>query len=429
MPKNSFLIALFLFLVNLASAQSTVPVIRAKSDQIHIRDGAFLLEGRLNPKLKPDRYDALRSRAEKKVVFYTDVDSIAVTVKPGSSFDFVVLHDRDSCFQRISGNARSYTKACAGCVIDQDTIPFTFGKGNKIHLQGSINGSQLLDLMFDTGASTTVLYPSAKEKGVKLAFDGTTENAGVGGSSTRQTSSRNKIQIGQLIWERESVLFVEQQADKADGIIGFNLFSDKILEIDYDHKRIIVHDRPFTVEPGYSKLKLSYSGYLARFPATVMKGSTPQTALFVFDSGSDGSIGLDPAFAKRNGLPGDMEELGTSTSHGVGSGSFQNKIVLLPELKIGNSLLTHVPMTVPMPEGNEFTSDNVFGMDVMRRFNTIIDYQQNWLYLKPNSLIGEPYRKPVNKTWIIAGVIVIVLLLLGTIIYFRKNSKKQPRLS
>jgi hypothetical protein len=420
MNIKTFLACLLLLPVNIAFAQQHSPILSAVSKTIHIRDGAFFLSGELNPKLKPDIYDAMRSRKAKQVVFYTDKDSLVLRVKPGETYDFtVVLHGRDTCRQRITTNARSYSKDCGNCLATQDTIPFMLGQGNKIHIAGGVNQSALLDLLFDTGAATTVLYPSAKEKNARLNFDGTTENAGVGGTSIRQTSSQNRISIAKISWPKESVLFVDKQADKADGIIGFNVFSDKIVEIDYDRHLLIIHDTLFAIAPGYTRSKLTYDGYLPHFAATVMDGHKPVAGPFVFDSGSDGSMSLNPAFAGIHGLPGDLEELGSSTSHGVGAGGFKNRIVVLPELLIGGASLRDVPMNVPVPEGKEFTSDNVFGMDVMRRFNTIIDYQHGYIYLKPNALFTEPFKKPVNKTLVITVVAGIVVLAGILFVYYK----------
>ena len=85
-------LAILLLIYCGVSAQSKLPVIRANSKSVSIRDGAFLDKDRwnLNPAEKPDVYTADRTRENKFVTFYTDIDSIRVRVKPGSRFDFVI---------------------------------------------------------------------------------------------------------------------------------------------------------------------------------------------------------------------------------------------------------------------------------------------------------------------------------------------------
>ena len=58
-----------------------------------------------------------------------------------------------------------------------------------------MSGVELGKLIFDTGADTTVLYPSSAKKGARLELDGTSLNFGTGGATTRGTSSDNRSGI------------------------------------------------------------------------------------------------------------------------------------------------------------------------------------------------------------------------------------------
>ncbi|NLR66784.1 transglutaminase family protein [Chitinophaga varians] len=77
-----------------------VPVIRATSKTVSIKDGPTFMKNTwtIEPETKPDIY---RTSA-KKVVFYTDVDSISVHVKPGQQQDFyILLNGKDSALTRV----------------------------------------------------------------------------------------------------------------------------------------------------------------------------------------------------------------------------------------------------------------------------------------------------------------------------------------
>ena len=96
-------IALFLFLSNiqLTIAQKRLPVIRANSNTVDIRDGAMMRKGywNISTATKPDVYTAL----SHKLTFYTDLDSISFNVDiKHDTFDFVILlYGTDSAFTRI----------------------------------------------------------------------------------------------------------------------------------------------------------------------------------------------------------------------------------------------------------------------------------------------------------------------------------------
>ena len=83
-------------------SQSTLPVIKANSDVVNIQDGKdFKANGwTITPKLKPDIYKTSSKHA--KVTFYTDVDSITFKIKPGKSYNFIILlNGKDSAFTQI----------------------------------------------------------------------------------------------------------------------------------------------------------------------------------------------------------------------------------------------------------------------------------------------------------------------------------------
>jgi len=87
---------LLLFILILATgkfitAQHKLPIIRANSLMVDVRDGDYFQKGswRISPSAKPDIYTT--SSKGKRVVFYTDLDSIAVTIKPDTKFDFIIL--------------------------------------------------------------------------------------------------------------------------------------------------------------------------------------------------------------------------------------------------------------------------------------------------------------------------------------------------
>lgn len=86
-------------------AQQKLPLIKAGSTAVTIKDGYVIREGiwNLSPDVKPDVYQAIASSGWKTVTFYTDIDSIAFQVSPGNTYSFnILLHDKDTCLTQIS---------------------------------------------------------------------------------------------------------------------------------------------------------------------------------------------------------------------------------------------------------------------------------------------------------------------------------------
>lgn len=96
------LLFVLLVLGHSAFGQKSLPVIKANSIKVDIRDGESFKKGSWNitPKLKPDIYTT--ENKNKKVTFYTDLDSISFIVQPNVQYDFVILlNNKDSALTRI----------------------------------------------------------------------------------------------------------------------------------------------------------------------------------------------------------------------------------------------------------------------------------------------------------------------------------------
>src|ERR1700744_210313 len=122
-----------LFIVQAVPAQSKLPVIKATSQKVSVRDGAFFNKDswNLTPSARPDVFTADRTRETKYVTFYTDIDSIRVKVKPGTRFNFVILYNgKDSCYTQIASAVPPDNENAKN-----DTIPFTLTKYNAIAIK------------------------------------------------------------------------------------------------------------------------------------------------------------------------------------------------------------------------------------------------------------------------------------------------------
>ena len=281
-------------------AQQGLPVLRTSSRTVDVRDGDRFLKGAwtLDPSVALDVYDALRTTANKTVTFITDVDSMSFAVQPARTYDFIILlTGKVECRTRISTMSQGYQRAGTNIAAGPDTIPITLTHG-KLHLRGTINGSNTLDLIFDTGANANVLYPSAIGKGAKLPFDGMTDNVGTGGATLRQTSRDNRLEVAGLRWEHEPFLYVEKQADRADGIVGYPVFQDKVVEFDYDRMVMVIHDALPAQAAGYAKTAMGFVGSLTAVEAILAQGDKESSGQFVLDTGGSGAMNVNQAFSR-----------------------------------------------------------------------------------------------------------------------------------
>ncbi len=414
---------LALCLANAAlAAGAEPPVLPANSAAVDVRDGDRFQEGVwvVDPAIALDVYAALRSSAAKRVTFITDVDSLSFDVQPGRTYEFtVLLGGRDSCRTRISTMMQDYVRVDPRA-SGPDTIPISIRNG-KLNVIGAINGSGPLNLIFDTGAEACALYPSAHGEGAELRLDGTTLNSGTGGVTERRTASDNRLAIAGLRWDHEPFIAVERQADPADGIVGWQLFLGKVVELDYERMIMIVHDDLPAKAAGYARTAMPYVGPLTAVEVVLVAGEKREGGLFILDTAGTGAMNVNQAFSAAHDLPGAMRVLGKSASRGVGSAVIRNEVVLVPELVVAGFSLPDVPVHLELPStGNQAPPGGVLCMEVLVRFDTILDYRHGQAYFRPNARFGDPFeRRSGGPAWPavagIAGFVVVSIVAVGVI--------------
>ena len=100
MRYKLFLIAVFILYNYSLFSQKILPVIKANSKSVDIRDGDKLNKNAWNisPEIKPDIY----TTSNKKVTFYTDIDSITFFIKHKKVYDFIILlNNKDTALTQI----------------------------------------------------------------------------------------------------------------------------------------------------------------------------------------------------------------------------------------------------------------------------------------------------------------------------------------
>jgi hypothetical protein len=411
MPRALSLILCLFLSAGGAWAQNGLPVIRATSKQIKILDGDDLRHGELVPSLKPDVYPYHKSAAAKRVVYYTDVDSIAFDVHPGDTYEFIILlNDKDSCYQQLSAvNPYKIEYSRGGNKEGTDTIAFTLGANNAIHIKGIINGSDTLDLIFDTGASVEVLSDRGASKGVKLQPD-------------------NRMEVAGLTWQKVPVTYIDYNGSlPADGVIGYNAFEDKMVEIDYDRGIMVIHHQSFAPGNGYTATPIVWREANSFIEAELAINGKRCKGLFLFDTGSKWAISANHAFASKNNLFEGMKKLGTRRAKGVNGVSIKSHSFLLPVFIIAGIPLHNIPMDLELEAKEGSLSFNILGNDVLKRFNVIVDYQKSIIYLKPNSLVNTAYNQSVLEPVIIGIGAAVLVVLVGGYFLYRKRTRRNRK--
>ncbi|XOV93431.1 MAG: hypothetical protein ACFHWX_01720 [Bacteroidota bacterium] len=414
MIRKLILAALLGMVGQLTLAQRDLPIISASSKSVDIRDGNHFKKGYwyIFPDRKPDYYYVEIPEKPHQVTFITDLDSISFDIKYGENYDFIILlNGNDSCFTRISAtykNLDSYTRK--RITPNPDTLSFTLGDNDKIYLKGTINGSQPLDIQFDLGNGGTIIKKSSVEK-VKMEFDETITLYNSDGTNLVPASSRNLLEIGNMIWDSIGIAVADNMTHREDLIVGNSLFKNKIIEIDYDQKKLVIHDTLPHLNAGYSKHDIIRDGGTVPFikGSLTFQGKT-QKGWMMFDTGAYTSILNSSDVPITNKMLGELKSM-----IGIDHEAF------IPKLSIGSYEFSGFNYVTRDMDGDDFHL--ILGNDLLKRFNLILDNRNGHIYLKPNSLTSDLYRNP---DYVVVRVVTsfLFLLLLAGILVYRKRRKK-----
>ncbi len=372
---RAIILSFFLILTALSYSQNPLPVIRAGSIK------AFIAEGNeeksnwtLSPDLRPDIYSTTKSSKAKRVKFYTDIDSLLITIKPGKKFEFVVLlNGKDSCFTRIESPAtKNYATVNPAF---HDTIPFVLTALNNIVVKVILDDKDTLDLKFDSGSTDFRITNDAIKNTLHL---------------TDLTS--HFFKIGKQTWDKQNIIPVELSGQGTVGRFGWDIFDGMIVEIDYDNRIFIIHSKLPKLTKGYSKFDMEYTNGLFCIQGELQLKNKKFKNRFLFDNGYQKTIMLDTMLMQEQNYPKDLAVIKKVIMKN-GQGKDVPVITVNNErFNLGNHVLLNIPVQLMTSTGNPAGfKTHILGNEVLKRFNTIIDFQHNYVYLKKNSLFDTGY--------------------------------------
>lgn len=387
-----YLLLPFLY-VQSAFAQSKLPVIKATSKSVSIKDGNYLDNAwTLSPKIKPDVYTADRTRKTKFVTFHTDIDSISVKVKPGTRFNFVVLlNGKDSCYTQVASAIPAESKP-SNRFAKNDTIPFSLTSFNAIGVKAVLNDTDTLNLHFDVSSFGFHLTRDAILKKTRLLSNQPDALAGKVKPNYNKLNKTSKLQIGNVVWNNPEILPTGVTAHEMDGRFGWDLFEGKNVEIDYDHNVLIIRPKLSKSLKGYTRSKIVFIHSLACVKGSFEVENKNYTGYFSMDTGSEQAIILDSTWASRQNFPKNLSLIKSSVLSDARGKKYEIKTVLTPIFKIGNFKLANIPTISGVSINSSPLEINYLGNDLLKRFNMILDFKNDWLYLKPNKLFNLKFR-------------------------------------
>ncbi len=366
-------------------AQTNKKVVHSNTEKTYFIEGNEKHDWYLDPSLDPDVYTLDKHDGTQHLSFYTDIDSLKLQIKPGEQYDFTVIWNGDSCKTSIQSEA-PITKYLLLEPAFHDTIPFTLTGKNNLKVSAILNGTDTLALHFDTGASGIALTREAIKNKTTLV-----ERENLPSRDYTRLKQKVSLNIGQNTWEDQATYPVSIAPKETDGHFGWTLFDGMVVEVNYDKGIMIVHSSLSKIPRGYTKVKMEYINSLFCIDGTLKVGKESFTNRYLFDTGYQRAILLDKQLNADDQFPQNLPAIKESILRNGQGDTIFTKIVNGDMFKLGKKKLKDVPTQLLVTDNPARFKTHILGGELIKRYNLILDFQNNFMYLKPNSLKKEKY--------------------------------------
>jgi hypothetical protein len=177
-----------------------------------------------------------------------------------------------------------------------------------------------------------------------------------------------------------------------DGKFGTHLFPNKIIEINFDEKLLIVHNKLPDDLSGFEKMDLVFNRSMMFIKGKCQIGEQLFDNQFLIHSGYSKTILFDDQFVSQHQLGSELKTVKVTELKDSFGNILKTKESILPKLVFGNNEFGSIP--VGLFEGAIGRQKmSVVGGDILKRFNIILDTQNAYVYLKPSSMFSDEFEK------------------------------------
>lgn len=272
--------------------------------------------------------------------------------------------------------------------------------GDHLFIQLSVDGSEPLDFIFDTGDGLPVIdLDVANELGLDLNHQASKTSAQ--GAVKGALIDHNTIELNGIELEKDIQLYatslrhLEMSIGKnIDGIIGYDLLHHYVVKLDYDKGMFELYDQGTYKHDGSGKeFEFKLDNYIPHIEARVtLNDGETLTGEFFINTGAGTTMDFNTRFAEKNdiikrtgdhfsypvaGLSEDetMHHEGRVRNFGFGGFDFL-------EMPIGISTARHGIQHNKKVAG-------IMGNKLLKKFNITFDYSQKKIYFSKNKAFDE----------------------------------------
>lgn len=285
-------------------------------------------------------------------------------------------------------------------------IPVEYN-GKHIFIRVGVGSNDSLRFVFDTGATSASIDSLTAESAGIGKDRQLIDAAGHGGVRQYVMALNQTFNLAGLKIEGVNPLLVDfsglkSTGMKLDGIIGYELLSKYVTALNFDRKELSFYRSIREVDTaGYTGIPFEFNKgvLIPRFPATIkLKTGQTFTGRVMFDSGGFFTLLISTPFNKFHGISAKLPERTLKQSRGMSTISNEERATI-SKISFGGFELGEMPIDLTVNDQAE-PKDGYLGMigiEIINRFDIILDYTGKKIYMKPNKDYQRKFDFNVGK--------------------------------
>lgn len=311
-------------------------------------------------------------------------------------------------FNKIYSTAILLFASIAVLKAQVTTVPFSF-TGTHLFVKLQVNQSDSLNFVFDSGSTGASIDSAVAEKiGVSKENTLPVSMAGSGGSQSYMMVLNQSLKLQGTVINNVNLVLINFKGLSAavgtriDGIVGYEILNKYITKIDFDLRRMTIYDQMNAVDTtGYTGIPFEFSKgiLIPRFPVSITLASGDTfTGKVMFDTGNAFSLIVSPPFSKFHNFNAKLGETNLSEGRGMNAIT-RDKQANIQSMSFNGFNLGKMGIRLTVNEDVEARDGylGILGIEVLKRFNMIIDYGHRKIYLKPNNGYNEPLKQFIPR--------------------------------
>lgn len=309
-------------------------------------------------------------------------------------------------------NAQQFQSANRGFLFDDPreksiTIEFK-SASNLIIIPVTINESDTLNFILDTGVRFPIIteLPFVNKLNLNYLMPVQIKGLGEGHELTAYRSGNNSIKLdGLTAWNQEVQMIIDENFQishmlglPVHGLIGFNLFKDYIVKIDYSSEKLTLY-RPEHYKYRDRKkdiiLPLHFDGNKPFVRTSIVTEELQEVPVkLLVDTGASDALWLSEKSDERIGIP--QNHIETFLGRGLNGDLYGTK-GRIDGLWVGPLVLPKPIVAFPNSDLiDQLISSNdrngTIGAEILRRFLVTIDYRNSRMTLRPTYRVKEDFN-------------------------------------